>query len=454
MKAEPRDEGRPSDEDVKLRGDVDTPRVAKETKKRAGRVRRVVAGILVVLTSLCVVATTVGLWTRWTLSTTDRYVALVGPLAADPAVTNALAERLTEEIFEGLDVEARVQEALASIPELPPSAAFLAGPIASGARDLIEGEARDFLGSERFATLWSGINRRAHSKVVALLRGEYEELPNVSINGGEVRLNLVSAIAEVVRRLTQQVVNPLGIDATIPTIPPTMDVSPAIERFGSAIGVALPEDFGQVTIMTADQLSGYQDTVRTMSRLLGLLVLLSLLLVVLTVIVASDRRRVVIWLGVGITGTILLAGVFLRRVEGRILDQVSRPGARAAAQDVFDQVSDSLRGAAVPVLAVAILAALVAYLLGRPPWLRRATEWGRRVTASRPQRSELEVWIADHGDPVRIGVIGGAVVILFLTGIDWIPVVIVGLLLGILLWGVASAERRVQDTAPPRTSHP
>jgi hypothetical protein len=345
-------------------------------------------------------------------------------------------------------VQARVEQALTSIPELPPSAAFLAGPIASGARDLIEGEARDFLGSERFATLWSGINRRVHSKIVALLRGEYEELPNVSINGGEVRLNLVSAIAEVIRRVTEPGVNALGIVATIPTIPPTMDASSAIQQLGPALGVTLPEDFGQVTIMTADQLSGYQDTVRTLGRLLGLFVLLSLLLVVLTVIVASDRRRVVIWLGVGITGTILLAGVFLRRVEGRILDQVSRPGARAAAQDVFDQVSNSLRGAAVLVLAVAILAALVAYLLGRPPWLRRAAGWGRRVTASRPQGSELDVWIADHADAVRIGGIGAAVIILFLTGIDWIPVVIVGVLLGLLLWGVASAERGVQDTAP------
>jgi hypothetical protein len=430
------------------RAKVDTPRASKETKKRAGRIRRVLAGILVLLTSICVVATTVGLWTRRTLSSTDRYVALVAPLAEDPAVTNALAKRLTDEIFFALDVEARVQQALTSIPELPPSAAFLASPIAESARDLIEGEARDFLGSERFATLWSGINRRVHPKVVALLRGDLEELPNVSVNGGEVRLNFVSAIAEVIRRLAQQEVNALGIDATIPTIPPTMDVSPAIQRLGSAIGVALPEDFGQVTIMTADQLSGYQDTVRTLSRLLGLFVLLSLLLVVLTLIVASDRRRVLVWLGVGITGTILLAGVFLRRVEGRILEQVSRPGARAAAQDVFDQVSDSLRGAAVLVLAVAILAALVAYLLGRPPWLRRAAGWGRRVTASRPQGSELEVWIADHADPVRIGGIGAAVIILLLTGIDWMPVVIVGVLLGLLLWGVASAERGVQDTAP------
>jgi hypothetical protein len=212
--------------------------------------------------------------------------------------------------------------------------------------------------------------------------------------------------------------------------------------------VALPEDFGQVTIMTADQLSGYQDTVRTLSRLLGLFVLLSLLLVVLTVIVASDRSHVVIWLGVGITGTMLLAGVFLRRVEGRILNQVSRPGARAAAQDVFDQVSDSLRGAAVLVLAVAILAALVAYFLGHPPWLRRATAWGRRVTESRPQGSELQVWVVEHADPLRIGAIAVGVTVLFLTGIDWIPVAIVGVLLGLLLWGVASAERGVQDKAP------
>lgn len=409
--------------------------------------RRVLAGILVVLTSLAVVGATGGLWTRQTLSSTERYVDLVAPLAEDPAVTNALAVRLSDEIFVVLDVEARIQQALASIPELSPSADFLAGPIAAGTRSLIEREAREFFGSERFAILWSEINRRVHPKIVALLRGDYEELPNVSVNGGEIRLNLVSAAAEVIRRLAQQGMNALGIDATIPTIPPTMGAPAAIQQLGSALDVTLPEEFGQVTIMTAEQLSGYQDAVRSLSRFVTALVVLSLLLLVLSIAVAPDRRRTVVWLGVGITAAMLLSGVFLRRIEDRIVDQVSRQGAKAAAENIFAQVTESLRASATLVLAVAILGALVSYLVGRPVWVQRARAWGSRVTASRPQGSELQVWVVEHANPVRIGAILVAVIVLFLTGIDWIPALIVGLLLGLVLWEVAASERRVQAPA-------
>jgi hypothetical protein len=445
--AENGSEARLSEENLRLRAEVEALRASTAARKRTGRLRmrRIVAGILVVLTSVAILATTVGVWTQRTVSNTDRYVALVAPLADDPRVTGALAERLTEDVFLALDVEDRIQQALASIAELPESGRFLATAVAAGARDVIEGRVRAFLGSERFATFWSEVNRRVHPKVVALLRGDYDQLPNVEVSGGEVRLNLVSAVAEIVRNLVQRGVDALGIEATIPQIPPTMDASAGIQQLSSALGVALPEDFGQVTIMTADKLSGYQDTVRTLRRYLGVLLIVTLLLLVLTFVVAPDRRRIVIWLGVGTTVALLLGGVFLRRVRDNIIDQVTRPGAKAVAQNVFDQVGDSLRAAGLLVVAVAALAALAAYLLGRPPWIRRSAAWAGGVMASRPGGSEFEAWVAGHANPVRIGAIAVVVLVLFLTGIDWIPVVIVGALLGLLLWGVTLAERRAGE---------
>jgi uncharacterized protein YjeT (DUF2065 family) len=165
-------------------------------------------------------------------------------------------------------------------------------------------------------------------------------------------------------------------------------------------------------------------------------------------VVAPNHRRAVIWLGVGVVAGLFLGGVFLRRVEASIVDAIEGPAAKAAAQDVFDQVSSSLRQAGLVVLTIGVLAALLAYLLGRPAWLRRGAGWWERITASRPGGSELEVWVAEHADPVRVG--GGLVAafVLFLTGIDWIPVAIVGLLFGLLLWGVASADHGVRPSKP------
>jgi hypothetical protein len=439
-----------ADENARLRHEVEALRESTAGTKQKGRrrARWIITGLLVVLTSIAIVASTLGVWTQRTLSSTDRYVALVAPLADDPAVTNALADRLTSEVFLALDVEDRVRQALASIPQLPEAAGLLVGPITSSTQNLIQERARALLRSERFDGLWEGINRRAHAKLVALLRGDYEELPNVAVTGGEVRLNLVSAVAEVVRSVAQEGADALGLDVTIPPIPPSLDTSAATQRLASALGVTLPAGFGQITIMTADELSGYQDTVRTLRRFLWALLILTLLFLVLTLVVAPDRRRAVIWLGVGVAVLILLVWVFLRRVENNILDRIPGAGADAAAQDVFDRVGDSLRATGFLVLAVAILAALVAYFLGRPPWFQRATAWGGRVTSARPGGSELEVWVAEHANAVRIGGIAAAVIVVFLTGIDWIPVLIVGALLGLLLWGVARSERQVHPPVP------
>jgi hypothetical protein len=408
------------------------------------RARQVLAGILVVLTSLCIVAATIGIWTQRTLSDTDRYIALVAPLADDPAVTNPLAARLSDEVFLALDVETRITEALESIPDLPPQASFLAGPITAGVQSLVQQKVEAFLASPAFAQLWVNLNRQVHVKVQALLNGDYEQLPNVDVTGGEVQLNLVSVVAVIIQRLAQGSIDILGIDVTVPSIPTSLGSSEAIDRLSSALGVSLPADFGQVTIMSAEDLSGYQDAVRTLKRLVVATFLLSLIFLALTIVVAPNHRRAVIWLGAGVAVGLFLAGVFLRRVEASIVDAIEGPAAKAAARDVFDQVSSSLRQAGLIVLTIGIVAALLAYLLGRPAWFQRTARWVERVTASRPDGSELDVWVAEHADPVRIG--GGivAALVLFFTGIDWIPVAIVGLLFGLFLWGVATAEHRVR----------
>jgi hypothetical protein len=446
----PDDIARLAAENEALKAELDTLSEARTAKKRASRLRmrRIGTVILVILTSLCVAAATVGVWTKRTLASTDRYVALVGPLASDPEVTGPLGTRLTEEVFVALDVEGRVREALASIPNAPAAIGFIAGPITQGAKDLIEARVQEFLNSPAFAELWIRVNTVAHDKLAALLNGDYDQLPNVAIDGGEVQLNLVSLVAEVIRRLGQEGADLLGIDVTIPEIPADLDVTPAVQMLSSALGVSLPPDFGQVTILSADQLSGYQDAVRGMKRLVVALFILSLLLIAATVALAPDRRRAVIWLGAGITVALFLGGVFLRRIRTDVVDSIGGPGARAAADDVFGRVIAGLRHAGMLVLAVALIAAVVAYLMGRPPWFQRTVATTKRVTARRPGGSELEVWLAAHAEPVRIGGVALGAVLLFLTGIDWIPVAIVAVLVGLLLWEVSIAVQRARGGGP------
>jgi hypothetical protein len=435
-------------ENERLRREVEALRGDSSPPQRH-RVRGTLTVILVILTSLSVVAATAAIWVKRTVRDTDRYVALVAPLADDRAVTDALALRLTDDAFTALNVRQRVEDALGSIPQLPPSAnSLLAGPLTSGVQNVIQSRAERFLASPAFENLWVQVNRQVHVKLVALLEGDYDQLPNVSVTGGEVRLNLVGAVARVLQEVVQQGADELGIDVTIPSIPANLDASAGIERLNSALGTTLPPDFGQVTLMTRQQLEGYQEAAQRLNTLAGALFVLSIALLVATILVATDRRRAIIWLGLGVTVAMVLAGILLRRVEARITESIARPGPRAAARDVFTQVGASLRPAAILVIVVVLLAALAAYLLGRPSWLMRSIAWERRVVASRPEGSELEIWVASHTTLVRGAAMVAAVVAIFFTGIDWIPVGIIGALLLLALWGVAVAERRVMAAHP------
>jgi hypothetical protein len=246
-------------------------------------------------------------------------------------------------------------------------------------------------------------------------------------------------------------VDALGIDVTVPDIPTDLEAGPAIGLLSSALGVSLPTDFGQVTVLSVDQLNEYQDAVRTIKRLIVGIFLLSLVLIAVTLLVAPDRRRAIVWLGCGVAVALFLGAVFLRRMRASILDSIEGAGARAAAEDVFTQVASSLRRAGLLVLAIAVIAAVVAYLAGRPPWVQNARA-RVRARAEAAQGSELDVWVADHADAVRVVGIGVGLLILFFTGIDWLPVALVAALVGLLLWGVAGAEQRAAARAEPAPS--
>ncbi len=435
----------PEQANEELRGQLERPqeKVNQRKRTRRRRIRGILAGFLVVLTSISIVATTVSVWTNRTVFDTGRYVALVAPLADDPKVTDPLAAKITDQMFQSLNVEQRLTNALSSIQVLPDQVALLAGPITSAAQTFIEGQVRQYLRSDAFKNLWVRINQTAHAKIVALLEGNYQELPHVSVQGGVVQLNMISVIAQVLRNIAQRGLNLVGVNATIPDIPPNLDASAARQRLSSALGVTLPADFGQITIMTQDQLSALQKAVHRLKQLVILLVLLSVVLLAAAIVVAPNRRRIVIWLGVGTAAAMFVAAIAIRRIQASILDRIKAAGAQQAAKDVFHQVANSLRGLGLWVFWLAVIAAVIAYLLGRPRWLMATIRWVRGLTARGPKGSVLEIWIAGHGDALRIGGIVAAVLILWLTGIGWISVLIVGPLLGLYLWGLWAINRRV-----------
>src|SRR3954453_3580236 len=117
--------------------------------QRGGLVRRSIAGLLVVLFAVLLPITLAATWTHRTVLDTDTYVSTLAPIADDPAVTAAVARDLTNQLYAALDPEAVIANAL------PPKAAFLAGPIANGARGQVQDAVTRVLDSDQFQQIWT-----------------------------------------------------------------------------------------------------------------------------------------------------------------------------------------------------------------------------------------------------------------------------------------------------------
>ena len=119
------------------------------------RWRSVVATLLIVIACILAPLAGVAVWTKNLVTDADRYVATVAPLARDPAIQNAVADKITAEIFAHVDVQAITNQAVDALAErgLPPRVAdplhALSGPMASGVQGFVRTEVGKVVGQRR-----------------------------------------------------------------------------------------------------------------------------------------------------------------------------------------------------------------------------------------------------------------------------------------------------------------
>jgi hypothetical protein len=432
-------------------------RARKASSRR--RWRKVGAGFLVFLTALLVLVSTVAVWTKATLFQTPRFVSLVEPALTDPTVTNAMANRLTDQLFQALDLQGRIENVTSSLPPpLDQALQRLIAPIVSSTQGYVRGKVQQEFRSAGFHTLLVQIVTVAHERAIALIEKNYAALPNVVVQDGQIKLNLLPIASRVIRSIVVDAASLFGIPASaIPTISPGDDPGPAIQRLTQVLGIQLPADFGQITVLTTAQLEPVQTAAERFQRLVVLIVLLALVLLILAIVVSVNRRRTVVQLGIAVAAGLLVAAIAIRKIKDSVVDGLSSPAGRGAAREVFDSMIGSLRVLILWVVAIALLAALIAYLLGRPSWLMKAIAWGRREGAARPGGSSLARWTAAHADALRIAGIVVAILLLLVIGFGWISFLVIAALLALYIWGVEALRRQgapLDDAVPPGGAGP
>ena len=384
---------------------LEVERLAAENERLNSRLRvrsaarSFLTGALVVVTSLLLVASTVAVWGKRTVFDTDRFMEVVDPALDDPAFYASLSRNISDQVIEALDLETRVRARLTqldeflavalvdaidvsdqvqaalslvdrpSLAELTPS---IVDPLEQRVRDRIVG----FITSEDFQARLPLLVRRVHTAAIALIGGDTAEFPNAYIADGDVRINLIPIISGALEPVVDTLSGYLP-DITLPAVVSDR-VTDARQELGDALDVQLPDDFGQLTVMSEDALSSVQIGARQVNRATWLLVIVTLVFLILAVVIARNRRRAVIWMSMGVLTSLAVAWWIIVRIRQAVLDQIAMPDSRAAIEALMQETRASFRTYVLVVLGLAIVAGLVSVVIGRLDDIVRGGRWVRQ----------------------------------------------------------------------------
>ncbi|MEU4288130.1 hypothetical protein AB0E63_07895 [Kribbella sp. NPDC026596] len=315
---------------------------APERSTRAHRWRAISAAVLITLACVLAPLSATAVWASRQISDTDRYIETVAPLASDPAVQATVANAVTNEIFNAIDIQGITTEALNAIAQqgLPPRVASnlqaLSGPLANGVQGFIRDQVNNFVASPEFANVWQTANRTAHTALVNMLEGNQGGA--ISAQNDTVTLNLAPIIAQVKERL---VARGFGLADRIPTI----DKS--------------------IVLAQSDSVTKAQGLYRLLNTLGVWLPIIALILFVAGVYVARDHRRALLLGALGVVAGMLALGVGL--AVGRALYLNALPPevlSRDAGGVIFDTIVRYLRYGIRAVGALALIVAIAAFFSG------------------------------------------------------------------------------------------
>jgi hypothetical protein len=397
--------------------------------KRA-RLRKVFAVVFVVIAVLAFSAATPGLWARRTVYNTDRYLAVVGPLASDPAIQEALARQLTQAVFTATDVQAKVQAAIA---ERAPKLAFAAGPLTSSLQGFVQDQVQQVIASERFQQFWVSANTILQKQVVAVLDGNSDVL---TVQGNQVVFNYLPLLNDALAQLSGTLSAILNRQITLPTITADTVPSEAVASLQTALGVTLPPTFGSVTLFQSDELTSVQDAVSIFNKTMILAIVLFILGVALALVLSTNRRRTLLQL---LTALIVVAVLERRFAIAQASNVVSmaKPENQAAVQAIIGAFLSSLLLATKRILWVLFLVLVVAVVTGPYPWAVRARAWvgevGRAAVGAvrGAEIGPATVWVGGHRDALMLaGAVVAAIILLFASiSLGWFLVLAIVLVL-------------------------
>jgi hypothetical protein len=277
------------------------------------------------------------------------------PTAVRPTVVAPL--RVSAIVLDAIDFRQQAEDAL------PTRAGFLAAPIESGVRVLVQDVIDGLVSTEAFERLWEDVNRLGQENVVAVLTGEGNDTLDTA--NGMVVVRVGPIAEEVLNRLD--------------------------EILGTDLRSAIPDERldGEFVLVESEDLADLQDEIRLFDRLSWLIPILTIALLAASVIISRPRRLAFRRLGIAIVVpmaiSLLLYDWIRSQYVGSLPDDTHNPDAAAAFFDITTRfVPRDMR--VLLVLGLAIL--LLTWLFGPTGWAGRARAWWDTIVGRAGDKSE------------------------------------------------------------------
>ncbi len=383
--------------------------------------RTPVASVLIVLGCVLAPVAVLGAWTANQVSDTNRYVANVTPLIKDPAIQNALTDKITNAIVTQINVPSLTSQAAGVLNQkgLPRVATLLqsfSGSLNSAVTGFVHTRVHKIITGPRMANAWVQVNRTAHREIVAALSGRGSK--SVSVQNGQVTVGLAPFIDIAKQDLASR---GLTIVNKIPEINPTFALFPSKDLVKAQTAYRLINDLKIVLIVVA------------------------LLLLIVGVYIARNHRRALIGAGLGFAASMLVLGAVLLIIRGVYLNSVPArvlPGDAAAA--AFDILVRFIKTTLRTLLVVGLVVAAAAFITGPSVTAVRTRGgiaaglgWIRHLGESHGVRTgPVGTWTYTHRHGLRIGAVALAALLFVFWGRPTAAVVILIAVLLLVVLGL------------------
>jgi uncharacterized protein YneF (UPF0154 family) len=349
--------------------------------------RGIAAWVLVILTALAVTGMVIGLWLNRTVFETDAFMNTVSPVVESEAVQTLVADQIADALIDALDLENRMETALsdaedrlvsgigealdlsdtaiAVLQRVDLGLGSLASPVAAGVEARIREVVTNVVTSPDGEELLLDVIQVSHEKIVLLLRDETDQLPLVVVEEGEVRVNLVPLMAEVLRRTVNEGIDLVGIDREIPAFDSAEDADASIAKLASFLGRDLPPDFGQVRIASEESLQTAQNLASAFDRATWYLVIAALVLATLAVVLTQPLWQGLVRVGIAAAVAVAAGWIATETFAAYLPSATSSPEGGAAVNDVAQAVVNSMTGFAVMMILLGIVVAAGGFWMSR-----------------------------------------------------------------------------------------